>query len=159
MKLTRLVAIVPFTLTPLLLTASLSGQAPTKVANDLEQEIRKIDGAENAAVLAKDVPAIEKLWAKDFVVNAPNNQIVSGREKVIEWVKGGLIDYASFVRNVEAVAVHGGTAIVMGEETVKPQGKAPFAGQTVRRRFTNIWMKRDGQWQLTARQATIISKE
>jgi hypothetical protein len=46
----------------------------------------------------------------------------------------------------------------MGGETVKPKGKAPFPGQTVRRRFTNIWMKRDG-WQLTARQATIIGKE
>jgi hypothetical protein len=47
----------------------------------------------------------------------------------------------------------------MGEETVTPKGKAPFAGQTVRRRITNIWMKRDGQWKLTARQATIIRRE
>jgi len=60
---------------------------------------------------------------------------------------------------VEAVLVHGDTVILMGQETVKPKGKAPFAGQTLRRRFTNIWMKRDGRWQLTARQATIIDRE
>ena len=49
--------------------------------------------------------------------------------------------------------------LLMGLETVKAKGKAPFAGQTVRRRFTNIWMKREGRWQLTARQATIISRD
>ena len=147
------------TIIPLVLTASLSGQPPTKEPTSLEQEIREIDGAENAAVLAKDVPMIEKFWAEDFVVNAPNNQVLKGSKDGIQLVKNGLIDYSSFVRNVEAVAVHGDTAIIMGEETVKPQGKAPLAGQTVHRRFTNIWIKRGGQWQLTARQATIISKE
>ena len=159
MKLTRLVTVVSLVVVPFTLGASLSGQTPKKDGDKLEQEIRRIDRAENAAVLAKDVPAIEKFWAEDFVVNAPNNQVLKGRKDGIKLVKDGLIDYAFFDRNVEAVAVHGDTAIVMGEETVKPQGKAPFAGQTVRRRFTNVWMKRDGQWQLTARQATIISKE
>jgi ketosteroid isomerase-like protein len=147
------------TIIPLVLTASLSSQPPTKEPTSLEQEIREIDGAENAAVLAKDVPMLEKFWAEDFVVNAPNNQVLKGRMDGIQLVKNGIIDYSSFVRNVEAVAVHGDTAIIMGEETVKPQGKAPFAGQTFHRRFTNIWIKRGGQWQLTARQATIISKE
>ncbi len=70
-------------LVPLLLANSLSAQPPKGTA-ELEQEIRKPDRAEAAAVLLTDLPAIEK------------------------------------------------------------KGKAPFAGQTVRRRFTNIWMKREG---------------
>ena len=74
-------------------------------------------------------------------------------------VRAGILDYASFEREIEAVLIHGDTAILMGLETVKPRNKAPLAGQTVRRRFTNIWMKRDGRWQLTARQATVISHD
>ena len=144
---------------PLLVATSLPGQPPKKDGDRVEQEIRRIDRANTAAVLANDVPALEKLWADDFTVNAPNNQILKGKKDAIKLVKDGVLDYASFETAVEAVLIHGDTAIVMGEETVKPRGKAPFAGQTVRRRFTNIWMKRDGQWQLTARQATIISKE
>lgn len=65
----------------------------------------------------------------------------------------------SFEHYVEAVLVLGDTVILMGQETVKPKGEAPFAGQTVRRQFTNIWTKRDGRGQLTARQATIIDRE
>jgi ketosteroid isomerase-like protein len=92
-------------------------------------------------------------------VNAPNNQILKGKRDAIKLVKDGILDYAPFERTVEAVLTHGDTVIIMGEEKVKPKGKAPFAGQTLHRRITNIWMKRDGHWQLTARQATIISKK
>jgi ketosteroid isomerase-like protein len=159
MKLARSVAVVLFGAVPVVLAASLSGQSPTKEDDKVSEEVRRIDRAEAAAVLAGDGPALEKVWAEDFIVNAPNNQVTKGRKETLQRVKDGLLDYESFDRKVEAVAIHGDTAIVMGEETVKPKGKAPFAGQTVRRRFTNIWMKRDGRWQLTARQATIISKE
>ena len=125
----------------------------------MEQEIRKLDSAEAVAVLNTDVAAIEKYWSDDFTVNAPNNKILMGKVDAIKLVREGILDYSSFKRDVEAVVIHGDTVILMGLETVKAKGKAPFAGQTVLRRFTNIWMKREGQWQLTARQATIISRE
>ena len=44
--------------------------------------------------------------------------------------------------------------IVMGEETVHPNGNAPMAGETVKRRYTNIWREIDGKWQ--ARHANVI---
>jgi ketosteroid isomerase-like protein len=158
MNLTRLVAATSLALVGLVLASSLSGQAP-KGDDKLEQEIRKIDRAEAAAVLANNVPAIEKFGADDFTVNAPNNKILKGKKDALKLVGDGILDYASFERDVEAVLIRGDTAILMGQETVKPKGKAPFAGQTVRRRVTNIWMKGGGKWQLTARQATIISRD
>ncbi len=144
------------------LAAPLFGQSlKEKVGenNKVGEEVRKVDQAEAAAVLANDLPSIEKYWAEDFTVNAPNNRIVRGKKDVVALVKGGILDYAAFDRTVEAVLVQGNTVVIMGEEKVKPKGNAPLTGQTVRRRFTNVWIKRDGQWQLTARQATIISKE
>ena len=129
-----------------------------KTNDDLEQEIRKLDDAMAAAVLANDLPALEKLWADDLTVNAPTNQLRRGKKEVLALVRAGMLDYASIDRNVEAVLLYKDTAIVMGSETVRPRGKAPFAGQTVRRRFTNIWIRRNGQWQLTARHASIVSE-
>lgn len=133
------------------------GQGPTGGAR--EREIHEVDEKERDAVLAADVTVLERLWAKDLVVNAPSNRVGQGRDAVLALVREGLIDYASFDRGVEALRLHGDVAILMGAETVTPRGKAPFAGQTVHRRFTNFWMKRDGRWQLTARQATIISRD
>ena len=121
--------------------------------NAIEATIRKLDLAEADAVLRGDIAAVEKLWAKDMTVNNPFNQVVkanSGR------VRTGVVTYASFVRDVESVQVHGETVIAMGSETVVPSGKSVGAGTTIRRRYTNVWMKRDGTWLLTARHANVI---
>ena len=150
MKLILFVTVVVFVATGLAF-----GQSAKK--NDvLEQEIRKLDLTEADGLLRKDVAVLEKLWAEDFTVNNPRNGISNGRKEVLELIRTGIIDYSFFVRDIETMLFHGNTVIVMGLETIKPVGKAPFAGQTVRRRFTNIWMKRKGKWLLTARHANII---
>ena len=128
----------------------------TKKTDVLEQEIRKLDAAEANGLLNKDVAVLEKIWAEDFTVNNPRNSISVGRKSVVALIRNGVIDYSSFVREIETILFHGDTVIVMGLETIKPVGKAPFAGQTVRRRFTHFWMKRKGKWLLTARHANVI---
>jgi ketosteroid isomerase-like protein len=132
-----------------------SAQSP-KQNNALEQEIRKLDLAEADGLLRKDVAVLEKLWAEDFTVNNPRNGITNGRKEVVALIRNGIIDYSSFVREVETMLFRGDTVISMGLETIKPVGNAPFAGQTVRRRFTHFWMKRNGKWLLTARHANVI---
>ena len=122
----------------------------------LETEIRRLDQAEAEGLLHKDVAALEQLWAEDFTVNNPRNGITNGRKGVVALIRNGTIDYASFVREIETILYHGDTVIVMGLETIQPVGKAPYAGQTVRRRYTHFWMKRHGRWQLTARHANVI---
>jgi ketosteroid isomerase-like protein len=132
-----------------------SGQSVNR-NNVLEQEIRKLDLAEADAIQRGDFAALNKLLAEDFTVNSPRNQIVNGREELFAVIRNGITNYSSFVREPETMLIHGNTVIVMGSEIVKPTGNAPGAGQTVRRRYTNIWMKRAGKWLLTARQASII---
>lgn len=142
-----------------LITFIAPGMASAQDANQtsaLEQEIRKLDKMGVDAVLRKDVAALEKLWAEDFTVNNPRGEITNGRTEVFALIRNGVIDYSSFVSEVERVLILGDTIILMGLETVKPTNKAPLAGQTVRRRFTNIWTKRDGEWRLTARHANVI---
>ena len=106
--------------------------------------------------MRSDVAALEKLWAEDLTVNNPQNQISRGRKEVLDRVRSGLLKYSSFVREIESVGFYGDTVIVMGLEVVIPIGDTPRAGQTLRRRFTNIWMKSKGTWMLTARHANVI---
>ena len=136
-------------------TGSAPGQS-VKRNNGLEQEIRKLDLAEAEAIQRSDFAALNKLVAEDFTINSPRNQIVNGREELFTLIRNGITNYASFVREPETVMIHGNTAVVMGSKTVKPTGNAPGAGQIMRRRYTNVWMKRNGKWLLTARQARVI---
>lgn len=124
----------------------------------VEKEIRRLDSAEADGLLHKDVAVLETIWADDFTVNSPRNAISRGRNEVVALIRNGIIDYSSFVREIETILFHGDTVIVMGSETITPVGKAPFAGQTVQRRFTHFWMKKKDEWRLTARHANVICR-
>lgn len=119
-----------------------------------EKLVRELDRQEADAVLNADYDTMDRLWAQDYKVNNPRNQVVNGREG---GVRSGARTYSSFVREAESVQVHGETVVVMGRETVVPTGTAPDSGTTIHRRYTNIWMKRDGAWRLTGRHANVIA--
>jgi hypothetical protein len=119
-----------------------------KEKESLEIEVRKMDQAQAEANLKGDTAAINKFWPADFIINNQFNQVDNG-----ERIRKGIVTYASFVRNIEVVKIHGNTAIVMGNETVVPKGTSPDAGKTWHRRYTNIWMKMNGRWWMVARHA------
>ncbi len=141
----------------LVITAPVLAQSAKQNAA-LEQEVRKLDLANAEAVLRGDLATLDKLWAEELTVNSPNNKVTRGGKTVLELVRSGAIKYSSYVPEIESVLIHGNAVIVMGREMVIRTG-TPDAGQTVRRRYTNIWMKRKGRWLLTARHASVICQD
>jgi ketosteroid isomerase-like protein len=121
-----------------------------------EATVRALDDQERRAALSQDYAALERLWSERFIVNAPSNQILPNRSAVMDWFRKGMTARTSYERTIEHVRVDGDIVIVMGAETVTPIGGAPHAGQTVRRRFTNIWKKEGDTWRLWARHANVI---
>lgn len=122
---------------------------------DKEAEIRKLEQIEVKAVLQKDTITLSKLWDKDYVVNAPTNRIsYAGKTAVDRPVLN--MARTTFTREVEKIIIRGNIAISMGSETVVPAADQANAGQTVKRRYTNIWEKQGDGWKLVARHASII---
>ena len=103
-----------------------------------EEIVRSLDDQERLAALQRDIPALERLWSEEFVVNAPNNEVVRGRDAVLD-----TFNFSSFERQIEFVRVDGAFVILMGLETIQPISSSPsaglVAGQAITRRFTNIW--------------------
>jgi ketosteroid isomerase-like protein len=127
-----------------------------------ENLVRSLDDQERVAALNRDVSALERLWSDKFVVNAPNNQVVVGRQQNLDtFVRGGVINFSSFERTIEFIRVDGNFGVLMGLETVVPRTDVPsaglVAGQVIRRRFTNIWKKEGDTWRLYWRHANIIN--
>jgi ketosteroid isomerase-like protein len=121
-----------------------------------EATVRALDDEERRAALNQDFQALERLWSEHFIVNSPFNQVLPNRSAVLDWFRKGMTTRSSYERSIEQIRVDGDIAIVMGAETLKPTGKAPLAGQTVHRRFTNIWKKEGDTWRLWARHANVI---
>ena len=127
-----------------------------------EDLVRSLDDQERVAALSRDVSALERLWSDQFVVNAPNNQVVVGRQQNLDtFVRGGVINFSSFERTIEFMRVDGNFAVLMGLETVVPRTDVPsaglVAGQVIRRRFTNIWKNEGDTWRLYWRHANVMT--
>jgi len=134
----------------------------TQTHDSIEDVVRRLDDQERAAARARDVPALRRLWSEQFTVNAPNNQVVIGRQAVLDtFVGAGVINFSTFERQIEFVRVDGPFVFIMGLETLVPVASAPaaglVAGRTTKRRFTNIWKNEDGTWRLFARHANVIA--
>ncbi len=123
----------------------------SKEINPEEIQLRATDSLHAAAVLSGDLKAMDKYWTEDFMVTNPFNEIDRA-----DRIRSGALKYQAFQRIAEAVKIHGETGIVMGREIVIPDLQSAGAGQTIHRRYTNIWMKRKGEWRLVARHASVI---
>ena len=117
--------------------------------------IRKLEDAERQAILKSDTVQLSKLMSRKIVVQNPENAIV-GYNQIMDRIKKGKISYSTFERRIDTISFINGIAIVMGEETLIPKTDTQ-PGKILKRRFTNMWTKENGSWQLTARQATIVS--
>ncbi len=120
----------------------------------IEAEIRQLDQLEVKAVLEKDTVTLLRLWDEAFVVNTPDN--------VVNFAGKNTLDRPvltrprlAFIRDVEHVIIRGNTVISMGSETVQ-SGNQKNPGKILKRRYTNIWMNKDGHWKLMARHANVI---
>ncbi len=58
---------------------------------------------------------------EQFTANAPNNQVVVGRQAVLDtFVGAGVINFSTFERHIEFIRVDGSFVSIMGLETLVP---------------------------------------
>lgn len=131
-----------------------SGQSTAKT----EAEIRKLEQKGLTALLNGDTNTLKQLWAPEFMVNNPRSEISVNRDAVLQIQRAGLINYSKFEKVIEQMLFKKNMVITMGNETIVSRTDIPGikAGEPYKRRFTNIWEKKNGRWQLVARHASVI---
>ena len=146
-----------------LMTAVALGQATggrTDKDKRIEEEFKRLNAYDADIVLRGDVAAMDSFYPDDQVVTNQFNQLIS-KKQVLERVRANIIKYKSYEKRMEYLRAYGDTVVIAGSETVVPTADAnrPDAGQTVRRRFTEVWMKRKGQWRKVARHVSTIAPQ
>ena len=123
-----------------------------------EAEIRRLEQSGATAILNGDTNTLKQIWAPEFLVNTPRNQVTETRDSILLIEKAGMLDYSTYEKVIERMQFQKNIVITMGHETIvaKNDTRILKAGQVYKRRFTNIWMKKNGKWQLIARHASLI---
>jgi ketosteroid isomerase-like protein len=146
---------IPFLLAMLLASAAtFAGEAAPDAA--LEAEIRALDLAHAKAIFEGDARSLDRLMDDEVTVNHPTGRIVKEKKELLDLIRQGVIRYTAFERTPERFLFFPDMVVVMGGEVVVPAPGAPNAGKRLQRRYTNAWMRREGQWKLAFRHANNV---
>jgi len=113
----------------------------------VEQIIRKLDEERIQAQLHADAAALDRLYADDFIGVGPSG-IVRTKPQVIADFTAGTLKFQSITTDEVQVRVYGNTAVETGLSTMKGKDKGKTVPQDTR--FTRVWVKQQGRWQLVA---------
>jgi ketosteroid isomerase-like protein len=107
-----------------------------------------------AAILQRDIAALEKIWADDYVfVNAAGD--VLGKTERLANIKSGTTTLDSIKHEENAtVRVYENSAVTTSRVTLKGQ----YSGQPISGEYRSIlvWVKGSGGWQLVSNQLTAL---
>ena len=122
-----------------------------------EAEIRRLEALQIEYLMSGKVAEMKKNWAPDYTVNNPFNVV---QDAATGPIQTGVLTYSKFDRTIDKILLHDSVVVVMGSETVvpktAPKGSSHDTHEAIKRRFTNVWMRKDGKWLMIARHASNI---
>ena len=134
------------------------GQSPTQQASqntNTEQEVRAAIERYRTALLQRDVPALEKIWADDYVFVNASGDVLTKAQRLANAKSGATtLDSIKEEENI-TVRVYQNSAVATSRVTIKGHySRQPTSGQY---RSTHVWVKGPEGWQLVSNQLTTLA--
>jgi ketosteroid isomerase-like protein len=134
-----------------------SATPPDSENSKSEQEVRQAIEKYRAALLQRDVPTLEKIWADDYIFVNASGEVLTKAERLAN-VKSGAttLDSIKEEENI-TVRVYQNSAVATSRVTLKGHYSGqPLSGQY---RSTHVWVKGSGGWQLVSNQLTALPRK
>ena len=147
LKSSELLAVVVFA--GVLFTSTQAQQAVNLKLTETEAKLMQLERDIGDANVRRDKAFFERIEADEFVFTDSAGGLTTKAEDVASLDKpAGEFKLISYVPDDMKVRVYGNTAVVTGRTTTKLQSKDREV--TNRSRFTDVFVKRNGRWQLVA---------
>jgi len=145
---------------PLLIIATVvlgRGQLTTGTAANtaVEQQIINIEAQKDHAMQTREMDVLDHIYADDLSFVNTRGQVLTKAERMAEF-QSESVKYLSFEQGDYRFHIYGDTVVMTGRASsvVDYHGKI----NRIPRRFTSVYVKLHGQWQLVAHQATLITE-
>ena len=136
------------------------GQTPGKKANysnqkgdSVEKAVMQMEEDLRVAISKGDPKAYGRIVGDDYVFTN-QDALVRTKAQMVSAYESGSIKYESVKFDDMKVRSYGDTAVVTGRSTVKGMDNGKDIGGQFR--YTRVYVKRQGRWQLVATQSTNI---
>ncbi len=135
------------------------GQTTEKETRRMEgkpqEEIRQLETRRLRAMVEVDTAALDKILADDLTYTHSSGQ-VDTKAQFIASLKSGQLRYESVTTDEVKVRVDGDAAVVTGRGMMKVKAGDRELNMPIR--FTDVYVKRRGRWQMVAWQSTRIAQ-
>ncbi len=120
-----------------------------------EQEVRQMIQKYRSALLQRDIPMLEKIWADDYVFVNASGEVLTKAQRLGNLKSGATsLDSINQEENI-TVRVYQNSAVVTSRVTLKGQ----YSGKQIsgQYRSTLVWVKGPAGWQLVSNQLTALA--
>jgi ketosteroid isomerase-like protein len=120
-----------------------------------EQEVRQMIQKYRSALLQRDIPMLEKIWADDYVFVNASGEVLTKAQRLSNLKSGATsLDSINEEENI-TVRVYQNSAVVTSRVTLKGQ----YSGKQIRGQYrsTLVWVKGPAGWQLVSNQLTALA--
>ncbi len=122
-------------------------------ANSVEQAILQMEEELRVSIMKSDTKAYGGIIGDDYVFTN-QDALVRTKAQMVSAYDSGSIKYESLKFDEIKVHPYGDTAVLTGRSTVKGQDNGKDIGGQFR--YTRVYVKRQGKWQLVATQLTRV---
>lgn len=138
-----------------LMSHQLAGQTVMSPQSDSAQVVQLVHDW-LAALKSKNIKEFERIMADDFITTNADGSVNTRDQEMLPFLEAELRFDTAIVEEL-SVSLHGTTAIVRGIGYYTGSGKlGKFAS---RERFTDVFLKRNGQWQVVSSHSSALRKK
>lgn len=134
-----------------LLVAATMTQMQPAAQGSAADAVKAAEMARFAAQTTNDFKALDALLGDDLVYTH-SSAAVDGKASYIESMRSGAVKYESIEPRDLKIRVYGTTAVITGEGRFKVTARGQALDNQLR--FTDVWVLRDGRWQMVSWQST-----
>ncbi len=134
------------------------GLKRSEVANQngiAEGAIKRLDRQLSQALLLRDSTTLDDLIADDYTFTNPLGE-VTNKSLTMAGIDSGLLLHSLDIKNV-TVQIYGDTASVSGVATIEGWFKTRDINGLYR--YSDVYMRRHGRWQVVATQAVRVEEQ
>ncbi|MEP7274483.1 MAG: nuclear transport factor 2 family protein [Acidobacteriota bacterium] len=115
------------------------------------EEVLKLDARRFAAMARNDLAELGRILADDLVYTHSTGN-VENKKEFLAGLESGNLRYLSIESDENKVRVYGDTAIINGRARVRLSARGQEQAFTLR--FIDVYVKRNGNWQMVAWQSS-----
>ena len=130
-----------------------SDDTTTPAAADTEQALIGMIHDWTGAVVKGDTGRIDEILADDFLATLPDGRVMSKKQSIEEIALGDYKVSALTVTSADARVFGDAAVVTFGQTETSHTGPADTSGRSL---WTDVFVKRNGRWQIVAEQGTRI---